>query len=185
MNNLLYTLLRLAQIQGEAVDRLALQDAVQPAGQTPDAQPGSARDQLKAVTRQLQIKPAQWLKEPDEASLPALLYNASKGWGILRGRNGHGVWVGEWFDVEGQKWTEAPVGAWSDYDIARVRLAKPYDAAKSPVFKLIKDEIFSHKKVLLEAGLGGLLLVWQPSPRRSTACRSTTGWCPPAPCKRC
>lgn len=158
MNNLLYTLLRLAQIQGEAVDRLALQDAVQPAGQTPDAQPGSARDQLKAVTRQLQIKPAQWLKEPDEASLPALLYNASKGWGILRGRNGHGVWVGEWFDVEGQKWTEAPVGAWSDYDIARVRLAKPYDAAKSPVFKLIKDEIFSHKKVLLEAGLGGAVI---------------------------
>jgi ATP-binding cassette subfamily C protein LapB len=155
VNNLLYTLLRLAQIQGEAVDRLALQDAVQPAGQTPSADAGSAREQLKAVTRQLQIKSAQWLKEPDESSVPALLYDTSKGWGILRGRNGQGVWIGEWFDVEGQKWSEAPVGTLSDYETARVRLAKPFDASKSPVFKLIKDEIFSHKKVLLEAALGG------------------------------
>lgn len=158
MNNLLYTLLRLAQIQGEAVDRLALQDAVQPAGETPSTNAGSAREQLKAVTRQLQIKRAQWLKEPDESSVPALLYDASKGWGILRGRNGHGVWIGEWFDVEGQKWSEAQVGSWGDYDIARLRLSKPFDSAKSPVFKLIKDEIFSHKKVLIEAALGGVLI---------------------------
>jgi ATP-binding cassette subfamily C protein LapB len=158
LNNLLYTLLRLAQIQGEAVDRLALQDAVQPAGQTPGVTPSSAREQLKAVTRQLQIKSAQWLKEPDEACVPALLHDSLKGWGVLRGRNGQGVWIGEWFDVEGQKWNEAPVGIWSDYKIARLRLGKPFDSAKSPVFKLIKKEIFSHKKVLAEAGLGGAII---------------------------
>ena len=158
MSNLLYTLLRLAQIQGEAVDRLALQDAVQPAGQTPGTPQGSAREQIQTVTRQLQIKPAQWLKEPDESSIPALLYNTIKGWGILRGRNGQGVWIGEWFDVEGQKWAEAPVGPWGDYDIARLRLGKPFDSAKSPVFKLIKNEIFSHKKILIEAGMGGVVI---------------------------
>jgi ATP-binding cassette subfamily C protein LapB len=158
MNNLLYTLLRLAQIQGEAVDRLALQDAVQPAGQTPDTAPGSARAQLQSVTRQLQIKPPQWLKEPDEASVPALLHDGAKGWGVLRGRNGQGAWIGEWFDVASQKWSEAPVSSWSDYDIARLRLGKPFDSAKSPVFKLIKNEIFSHKKVLIEAGLGGIII---------------------------
>jgi ATP-binding cassette subfamily C protein LapB len=158
MNNLLYTLLRLAQIQGEAVDRLALQDAVQPAGQTPGTSTGTAREQLQTVTRQLQIKPAQWLNQPDEASVPALLHDADKGWGVLRGRNGQGVWIGEWFDVAGQKWSEAPVGPWSDYDIARLRLGKPFDSAKSPVFKLIKEEIFSHKKVLIEAGLGGVII---------------------------
>jgi ATP-binding cassette subfamily C protein LapB len=158
MNNLLYTLLRLAQIQGEPVDRLALQDAVQPAGQVPSAIPSSAREQLKTVTRQLQIKSAQWLKQPDEAAVPALLHDASKGWGVLRGRNGQGLWIGEWFDVDGQKWTEAPVGPWGDYAIARLRLAKPFDSSKSPVFKLIKDEIFSHKKVLFEAGLGGVII---------------------------
>jgi ATP-binding cassette subfamily C protein LapB len=158
MNNLLYTLIRLAQIQGEAVDRLALQDAVQPAGQMSDMATSSARDQLKTVTRQLQIKPPKWLKEPDEAAVPALLHDAKQGWGVLRGRNGQGVWIGEWFDVEGQKWTEAPVGQWRDYDIIRLRLGKPFDSAKSPVFKLIKEEIFSHKKVLIEAAIGGAII---------------------------
>lgn len=158
MKNLLNTLLRLAQVQGEAVDRLALQEAVHTAGQALDVTTIPAREQLKTVTRQLQIKPAQWLNEADESSVPALLHDEKQGWGVLRGRNGQGVWVGEWFDVDAQKWKEAPVGAWSGYEIARLRLAKPFDSAKSPVFRLVKDEIFSHKKVLFDAGLGGIII---------------------------
>ncbi len=158
MKNLLNTLLRLAQVQGEAVDRLALQEAVHTAGQALDVTSIPAREQLKTITRQLQIKAAQWLKEADESCVPALLHDAKQGWGVLRGRNGQGVWVGEWFDVETQKWTEAPVGVWNGYEIALLRLAKPFDSAKSPVFRLIKDEIFSHKKVLFEAGLGGVII---------------------------
>lgn len=154
MSTLLYALARLAQVQGEAVDRIALHEAVQAAEQaSPDP-----RGQLRIVTQHLQVKPAQWLGAPDAAAVPAMLHDPSMGWGILRGLNARGQWVGEWFDSESQKWTETPVSDWRACQIARLRLAKPFDASKSPVFHLVKTEIFTHKTALFEAALGGVVV---------------------------
>ena len=155
MSNLLYALGRLAQLQGDAVDRLALHEAVQSAQQEANQEPHA---QLKKVTRLLQIKPAHWLQAPDAAAVPALLHDARRGWGILRGLNAQDQWIGEWFDTANQRWEEAIADELEQCQIARLRLTKPFEASKSPIFRLIKDEIFSHKKALFDAALGGVVI---------------------------
>ncbi len=114
-SNLLPCLVRLAQLQHESVDRLAMQEAAQ----TALAQHGTdPRAQLKTVTSHLQVNTACWLKVPDAARVPALVYalgeQAGAGglagevgqWGVLRGQNAQGQWVSEWWDGATNRWTE-------------------------------------------------------------------------------
>ena len=154
MNQLLFTLARLAQLQSEAVDRVALHEAVKAAdGQDP-------RAQLDIVCRHLQVKAAQWLKNADAAAVPALLHHPDRGWGLLRGLNSQGQWVAEWLDTEDQKWNEVlltPVSL-QDCKLARLRLLKPYEPSKSPVLRLIKQELLANKKMLIDAALGGIVI---------------------------
>ena len=154
MKTLLLTLARLAQLQSEAVDRVALHEAAKAAdGQDP-------RAQLATVCRHLQVKPAQWLKNADASAVPALLHHPERGWGLLRGLNSQGQWVAEWLDAETQKWNEVELSAVSlqDCEVARLRLLKPYEASKSPVLRLIKEELLANKKMLLDAALGGIVI---------------------------
>ena len=154
MSSLLYALGRLAQLQGEAVDRLALHEAAEGAQQDANLDP---RALLLVVTRALQLKPARWLQMADAAEVPALLHD-SRGWGILRGVNAQGQWLSEWFDSATQRWEEAVVDDLSNFQIARLRLIKPFEASKSPVFRLIWNEVFSHKKALSDAAIGGVAI---------------------------
>ena len=158
MSPLIYALSRLVQIQGETVDRLALHEAVDSAQAQGKENSLNAHKLLLGVTQHLQIKPARWLKMPDATEVPALLHNDEQGWGLLRGINGQGQWVCEWFDLTSQKWVEAAVTEWQDCQVARLRLAKPFDVSKSPVFSLIKTEVFAHKKVLFDGALGGVVV---------------------------
>jgi ATP-binding cassette subfamily C protein LapB len=154
VKTLLLTLARLAQLQAEAVDRIALHEAAKAAdGQDPQTQLGT-------VCRHLQVKEAKWLKTPDASAVPAMLHDAERGWGLLRGLNAQGQWVGEWPDSEAQKWTEVLLDHASLQDclIARVRLLKPYQASKSPVLRLIKEELLANKKMLIDAALGGIVI---------------------------
>ncbi|MFT3720300.1 ATP-binding cassette domain-containing protein [Pseudorhodoferax sp.] len=152
---LLLVLVRLAALQREAVDRLALQEAASSAlGQaTPQAQ-------LATVTDHLQLRPARWYDAPDDADLPALLAAPDGRWGILRGRNTVGRWIGEWPDPADQRWRETAHDGLSGYRIATLRLQPPYRATSSPVLKLVLDEMLAHKGLLAEAGVGGLLLAF-------------------------
>jgi ATP-binding cassette subfamily C protein LapB len=154
VKSLLYTLARLAQLQSEAVDRIALHEATQAAdGQNPHTQ-------LDTVCRHLQVKPAKWLKSADASAVPALLHHPERGWGLLRGLNSQGKWVGEWPDAEAQKWNEVLLTPLTlqDCQIARLRLLKPYAASKSPVLRLVKEELLANKKMLLDAALGGIVI---------------------------
>jgi len=154
MNHFLFTLARLAQLQSEAVDRIALHEAAKAAdGQDP-------HDQLDTVCRHLQVKAAKWPKSADASAVPALLHHPERGWGLLRGLNAQGQWVAEWLDAEGQKWNEVQLTSLTlqDCQIARVRLLKAYEASKSPVLRLIKEELLANKKMLLDAALGGIVI---------------------------
>lgn len=158
MKNLSSALIRLAQIQGEAVDKLALLAAVESVQSAKQFIRADARRQLLAVTRYLQVKAAEWVSVPDPAAVPALVYSDKLGWGILRGLDARQCWVVEWFDGVALKWVEAQIDAFGVCGVASLRLGRPFDAAKSPVFKLIKLEIFSRKGLLLEVCLGGVVV---------------------------
>ena len=157
--NLLPCLARIAQLQHESIDRLALQEAAEAALTQQSSDP---KTQLRTVCAHLQVSAARWLEAPDAARVPALVY-ARHGeqvgqWGVLRGQNAQGQWVSEWWDSATQRWQECADPALSDHAFATLKLSRPYVASKSPVYQLIRDEIASHRKLLREAVLGGLMI---------------------------
>ena len=157
--DLLPCLARLGQLQHESVDRLAVQAAAE-AALTQYA--NDPKGQLKTVAAQLQVAAARWLPAPDAARMPALVY-ALHGeqvgqWGVLRGQNAQGQWISEWWDAATQRWQERADASLPDHAVATFKLSRPYVASQSPVYQLIRDEIFSHRKLLREAVIGGLMI---------------------------
>lgn len=151
---LLIALIRLAALQREAVDRLALQEAVTAAvDETPHVQ-------LATVARHLQVQPARWRSSPDASDLPALIAAPDGRWGILRARNAAGQWIGDWFDPDTQRWQETAHDALPGHAIATLKLLPPYRASQSPVLRLTVNEVLAHKPLLAEAAVGGLLIAF-------------------------
>lgn len=152
---LLIALVRLAALQREALDRLALQEAAV-AGMT-EATPQA---QLATVAEHLQVKPARWRDGPDAADLPALVAAPDGSWGILRARNAAGQWICDWFDMERKQWQESAHEALPRHAIATLKLLPAYRVSKSPVLRLTVDEVLAHKGLLVEAAVGGLLIAF-------------------------
>lgn len=151
--HLLIALIRLAALQREAVDRLALQEAV-----TAAAGEAGAQAQLAVIAQHLQVKPARWRDSPDAADLPALIAAPDGRWGILRARNAAGQWIADWFDPDSRRWQESASDTLSGHHIATLKLLPPYRASASPVLRLTVDEILAHQGLLAEAAVGGLLI---------------------------
>jgi ATP-binding cassette subfamily C protein LapB len=150
---LLACLARLAQLQHEAVDRLALREAADAA-----LAQDTPRARLATVTRHLQVPKPRWLNAPDAAVAPALLFRPDGACGILRGKNGQDQWVSDWWDELDNRWREQADAALPDVQVAALKLAKPYAAHASPLFQLIRHEIFSHGGTIREVILCGLMI---------------------------
>lgn len=162
-SHLLPCLARLAQLQNETVDRLAMQEAAQAALSAPSHNP---LDQLKIVAKHLQAPPPRALNAPNAAVMPCLICapsgkplgeNAGQ-WGVLRGINSQGQWVSDWWDPASARWREQADNTLGGHTIGALKLCKPYVASASPVYQLIFQEIFSHRRLISEAILGGLMI---------------------------
>jgi ATP-binding cassette subfamily C protein LapB len=149
-------LLRLAELQREPMDRLALQEAVQHVLAQGDALPPVA--QIKALTRHLGLAPARWLKAADPSQVPALVHDPMDGWGVLVGQNAQQQWVVLRWDELQPGWSEGLHDDPGPLQIAKLRLSAPFDLGKSPVFSLIRTEIAAQKGRLIEAATGGLMI---------------------------
>lgn len=156
MKQLYATLMRLAQIQGQSLDRLGLQAALEPFM----ASTAKPQDVVAKVLHTLQLPKAQWCagRTVDPSQMPGVLVDAQGQWGLLRGRNGQNQWVTEWFDADENKWAEKALPALVGFEFAKLRLAKPFEASNSPVFRLIRDAVFQHRGTLAELVLGGVLI---------------------------
>jgi len=157
--NLLPCLARLAQLQHETVDRLALQEAAEAAL---SIQASNPQNRLKIVAAHLQVRNPRWLDTPDAAVVPALIYvhnGERKGeWGILRGHNAQSQWISEWWDAQSNRWHEQADDALPGHIFAALKLSKPYSASASPVYQLIRQEIFAHRQLIWEAIIGGIVI---------------------------
>jgi ATP-binding cassette subfamily C protein LapB len=152
-NGLFAALARVAALQRRPVDRLALQAAANAgAGQ---ASPERA---LESVTRQLQMKRATWRDGPDLADLPALLVDAGQRWQVLRGKSATGQWVVDTYDPATNAWSESAHADLLGARIANLQFSTTYRPGRSPVMRLVIDEILNHKGLLFEALAGGLLI---------------------------
>jgi ATP-binding cassette, subfamily C, bacterial LapB len=153
VDELYAALARLASMQREAVDRLALQEAV--SATNPQ---DTAKRRLTVLSEHLQINNAKWRTKPDAADLPALVAKPNGQWAVLKTRNGDGQWVCETFDLQTRKWEESLLTNWNDYSFASMRLAQPFKASESPVMGMVVDEIKANKGRLFEGAAGGLLI---------------------------
>lgn len=95
INILVSSVLKIAQLQAVAVDRLAFQDAA-----TNLAESGQSRAQVNELMQYLQLPSPKWLSRPDPAATPLLMLTPAGRWQVLRGINSAGHWVSEWWDAD-------------------------------------------------------------------------------------
>jgi ATP-binding cassette, subfamily C, bacterial LapB len=154
---LLPCLARLAQLQHEVVDRLALQEAAEAV--LPDA---NVHAQLNTVASHLGVRAPRWIAKPDAASLPVLVFaqegELSGQWGVLRAQNAQGQWVSEWWDATAQRWREQADRSLAQHTLAHFKLSPPFTTSTSPVYQLIRQEVLGQKKTLRDIVMGGLMI---------------------------
>lgn len=152
--SLMTALSRLAELQREGVNRLALQEAVESA----QRESADTKKQLAVVADHLGIKPAKWLKTADAAQVPILMRSPSGLWSVLIGQNSQGQWIAQHWDHQQRIWEEEMPSSFDGCMLARLRLLPMFELGASPVFSLIRNEIRGHTRLLLEAALGGLMI---------------------------
>lgn len=149
------TLMRLARIQRQPADRLALQQAA-----TESADKTAGQAQLEFVAQQLHLPKILWLtpSDVDQSLTPALMFHADLGWCILRAQNAMGQWIVQRQSAESNDWLEEVHETLDDYLIARIKLVKPLDIKTSKVFRVVLDAVLSEKSRLKEVIFGGILI---------------------------
>ena len=149
------TLMRLARIQRQPADRLALQQAA-----TESADKTAGQAQLEFVGQQLHLPKILWLtpSDVDQSLTPALMFHADLGWCILRAQNAMGQWIVQRQSAESNDWLEEVPETLDDYLIARIKLVKPLDIKTSKVFRVVLDAVLSEKSRLKEVIVGGILI---------------------------
>ncbi|CAN1567049.1 SunT ABC-type bacteriocin/lantibiotic exporters, contain an N-terminal double-glycine peptidase domain [Burkholderiaceae bacterium] len=154
---LLASLMRLAQLQGQAVDRVALHSSV---SGLDDALLADPHKSLAALVSVLQLPALKWLTDEKliRHGMPCLIFRDGVGYGLLRGQTAQGEWLTEWFDPKLQKWSEQAVLSLAPLTAVKVQLAKRFEAVNSPVFKVIKDRVYQERKVLIEIVFAGVMI---------------------------
>jgi ATP-binding cassette subfamily C protein LapB len=148
------SLLRIAQLQMQPLDRNALNEAVTTASQM-HAEPHLL---LARMARLLHLPKPKWLRQPDPAAMPLLAHHDQMGWLVLRGLNAQQEWVVEVLNPDKGGFEEKALHDLQGLRMAKLSLAVPFESSNSPVYQLVKRELLSHKRVLAEAALAGLVL---------------------------
>jgi len=154
MNQLTVCVLRLSQLQGQPIDRLAVNQILE----SHRARNLKPKKLLETLLSQLQMPAANWLPEVKPENTPALLWRDEQGWAILRGLNASQQWVIESIDPTDNKLSEQVADNLDGCLVAQAKLIPEYAASNSPVFQQIRTTFFSHKRVLMEAVLGGIMI---------------------------
>ena len=155
VNSLLQALIRLASMQREAIDRLALEEAVQTTAHT-----AAATDRIAAVVNHLQLRQPKWYSTPDASDLPALVAEPEGQWSVLKAKNADGQWVGEYFNQEQQTWEEKVYLPECLQHIITLRFTQDFKPFSSPVLGLVLTEIKAHRAKVFEGIAGGALLTF-------------------------
>lgn len=159
--NLYPSLLRIAQYQKEPVDRTKLHSALEVSLKEASApQPGvQARQILTALVHELNLPAVKWATQADRQSqFPTLLFSESMGWEVLKGINGHGRWVIDFFNATTNTWEEVERDHLQECHLAQLRLIKPYRVSDSTALGVIWDAIISQRGLLIEIVAAGILI---------------------------
>lgn len=152
---LLWSLLRLAGLQRESVDPVALHAAVDQALAKPG---GDERALLKGLAQSMQFKRPRFMAQPDPAAMPVLARQPGGQWLVIRGRNGKGEWVADVLNAQTRQWQEQLVALDASWLLARMSLALPLSLSDSPVLQNVLHALRGHRLQITEAMLAGAMM---------------------------
>lgn len=153
--SLLFSLQRLAQLQRFRFEALEIQQVIG------DEHNDSIEKllMLSNICHALLIPNPKALKSINDPSLlPLLIFDEFQYWGILKGFNTKGEWVAEWFSKEQNTWLEVVLDDLDEYEIFAVKMKKKFNASNSRIFQMVKNELITHKKWLIDASLAGVFI---------------------------
>ena len=150
MSSALQALQRLAQLQRQSVDKHELAAAFDRA----DEALTTPRLLLKQLQSQLRWQSINWLDthQINPSQLPCLAIDLQGEWRVLKSFNSQSQWVLEGADGETTQ------HSLDRYALAKINFKVPFDAAQSPVWRLIKQEIQKHNSSLIDVVLNGVML---------------------------
>ena len=151
--------LKLSQIQGQPLDKIQLQTSIE----NINSNEFSEKKIIGYIAGFMRLPSPLWISssDVDETLMPALIFLEDKGWGLLRGKNGQNFWVAEFFDTKKNIWNEFLIEHLENSEgllIAKLKLSKPFDPSKSPVYKLTKEILFQNKSILAEIIFSGIMI---------------------------
>lgn len=140
---------RIAQLQQNPIDRSALLQAV---ADVKRLRPRSVRQTINTLARVLFVPQPRWMRKPDPANMPLLAHHPMVGWFVVRGQNAHGKWIIETWEEDQQKFAESASdrATQKETQLVKLSLFQPFDSSQSPVYSLIKKQLFSHPTRLFE-----------------------------------
>jgi ATP-binding cassette, subfamily C, bacterial LapB len=158
MRDLHLCLMRVARLQGDSYNPLELQEVVERYSNNFSEFSNLPKAMVDSILHSMSLPNSTPLGQPDPARVPALVWDVVSGWGVLRGQNALGQWLLEYFNEDAQDWKEDFLDTLDLVFIALVSLTKPFSLQGSNVFQLIKQEILSHRELLIEAAIGGVII---------------------------
>ncbi|NBS75986.1 MAG: ATP-binding cassette domain-containing protein [Betaproteobacteria bacterium] len=149
MQSLPACLVRIAQLQQNPIDRSALLQAVADVKQR---KPKNVKQAINTLSGLLMVPQPRWHRKPDPANMPLLAHNPLVGWFVVRGQNAHQKWIIETWLEDQQKFVESinDMPTQKNSQLVKLSLLKPFDSSTSPVYSLIKQQLFSHPTRLFE-----------------------------------
>lgn len=150
-------LVRIAQLQQNPIDRSALLQAVADVKQR---KPRNVKQTINALGRILNVPEPRWFRKPDPANMPLLAHSPLVGWFVVRGQNAHQKWILETWSQEQQKFVESTsdLPSQKETHLVKLSLLQPFDSSSSPVYSLIKRQLFSHPTRLFEIMLATMAI---------------------------
>ena len=152
-SGLFEVMMRLAALQGARMDALELKTTIEQVVQT--AQEASSKELpplllVQRVVKALHLAKPVVPRHVDPSMVPLLGFTSQHNWCVVRGQNGHGRWVIQYFDVLQDSFAEAELDSLSDLRAIRVNLNRPVDIHNSKIFQIIWDEFRQSTRRLYE-----------------------------------
>ncbi|MEY3135588.1 MAG: Toxin translocation ATP-binding protein, partial [Pseudomonadota bacterium] len=150
MSSLLIPILRLAHLQRQSLDKNALQMCFTDISQNTL----SLQQVLSKLKTQMQWTSVRKISSSqlDPSVLPCLAISNQGDCFVLKSFNAQSEWV-----MDGPE-GETSSSSLRAFELVKIDFRTPFDRSASPVWRLIKFEFLQHKRLFLDACIGGLML---------------------------
>lgn len=143
-------LTKMSQLVQQPLDRHALMQAVEELRKTKRGY--SPAQIISRLCGKLGLPKVKTIKTPDPANMPLLAHHPKTGWMLIRGQNAQQEWVLDVWNSQAQKFqeTKSRKSKLNGLSMFKVNLKPDFETSDSPIFQLIKRELFSQKSKLTE-----------------------------------